>query len=310
MPQSTIAELNQSFAIEQSHTQLHIENNSGKLPIIHLHNAHATAKISLYGGQILSYRPHDVPHELMFLSEKALYQKGKAIRGGAPLCWPWFGADPENQGRPAHGFARTHLWQLLSTQSLSDGATRVILGLNDSPDTLVLWPHQFALELKMIIGKTLKLSLSTHNLSKQAMSISQAIHSYFAVGNIAQTEVVGLEQRHYIDKSKAGQNTLRTQDGSIQIEQEVDRIYLNSPCEVQIHDHTRQRRIRIQSTGSASTVVWNPWIEIAAQMADLNNDDYQRFICVETANVADNTIKIAAQAKHRMSVEYTIEALP
>ena len=85
MPAPTIAELNQTFAIEQSHTQLHIENGSGELPIIHLHNAHATAKISLYGGQILSYRPHDTTHELMFLSDKAFYQKGKAIRGGAPL---------------------------------------------------------------------------------------------------------------------------------------------------------------------------------------------------------------------------------
>ena len=310
MPAPTIAELNQTFAIEQSHTQLHIENGSGELPIIHLHNAHATAKISLYGGQILSYRPHDAPHELMFLSQKALYQKGKAIRGGAPLCWPWFGADPENQGRPAHGFARTRLWQLLSTQSLSDDTTRVVLGLNDSPDTLTLWPHRFALKLEIVIGKTLKLTLSTHNLSEQPMSISQAIHSYLAVGDIAQTQVVGLEQRRYIDKSKAGQNTLRTQDGSIQVEQEVDRIYLNSPSEVQIHDHAWQRRIQIRSTGSESTVVWNPWIEIAAQMADLNNDDYQRFICVETTNVADNTIKIAAQAQHRMEVEYTIEPLP
>ncbi len=309
MNEAELAALNQRFAIAHAHTQLHIENGLGELPIIHLHNPHATAKISLYGGQILSYHPHDATHELMFLSDKAFYQKGKAIRGGAPLCWPWFGADPENQGRPSHGFARTRLWQLHTTESLSDGATRMLLGLNDNPDTLTLWPHRFALELEIIIGKTLKLTLSTHNLSEQPMSISQAIHSYFAVGDIARTEVVGLEQLRYIDKSKAGQNTLRTQDGSIQVEQEVDRIYLNSSGEVQIHDHAWQRRIRIRSTGSQSTVVWNPWIEIAAQMADLNDDDYQRFICVETANVADNTIKIAAQDQHRMGVEYTIEPL-
>lgn len=305
----TTAELNQAFAIEQSHTQLRIENKVGEFPIIHLRNAHAEARISLYGAQILHYKPHDTAHDVLFLSDKAIYQSGKAIRGGAPLCWPWFGADPENQGRPAHGFARTSLWQLSTTESLNDGATRVVLRLNDSPDTLALWPYHFQLELDIIVGKTLKLSLSTHNLSDQPMTISQAIHTYFAVADIAQTEVYGLEQLHYVDKSKAGQNALRTQDGSIKVKQEVDRIYLNSPSEIEIYDQAWQRCIRIHSSGSQSTVVWNPWIEITANMIDLNDDDYQRFICVETTNVADDTAIIAPNASHRLTTEYTVEAL-
>ena len=305
----TTAELNQAFAIEQSHTQLRIENDIGEFPIIHLRNAHAEARISLYGAQILHYKPHDAAHDVLFLSDKAIYQSGKAIRGGAPLCWPWFGADPENQGRPAHGFARNRLWQLSTTESLNDGATRVVLRLNDSPDTLALWPYHFQLELEILVGKTLKLSLSTHNLSDQPMTISQAIHTYFTVADIAQTEVYGLEQLHYMDKSKAGQNALRTQDGSIKVKQEVDRIYLNSPSKIQIHDQAWQRCIRVHSSGSQSTVVWNPWIEITANMIDLNNDDYQRFICVETTNVADDTAIIAPNASHRLTAEYTIEPL-
>ena len=305
----TTAELNQAFAIEQSHTQLRIENHVGEFSIIHLRNAHAEARISLYGAQILHYKPHDTAHDVLFLSDKAIYQSGKAIRGGAPICWPWFGADPENQGRPAHGFARNRLWQLSTTESLNDGATRVVLRLNDSPDTLWLWPHHFQLELEIVVGKTLKLSLSTHNLSDQPMTISQAIHTYFAVADIAQTEVYGLEQLHYVDKSKAGQNALRTQDGSIKVKQEVDRIYLNSPSEIEIHDQAWQRCIRVHSSGSQSTVVWNPWIEITANMIDLNNDDYQRFICVETTNVADDTAIIAPNASHRLTTEYTVEAL-
>lgn len=305
----TTAELNQAFAIEQSHTQLRIENDIGEFPIIHLRNAHAEARISLYGAQILHYKPHNTAHDVLFLSDKAIYQSGKAIRGGAPICWPWFGADPENQGRPAHGFARNRLWQLSTTESLNDGATRVVLRLNDSPDTLWLWPHHFQLELEIVVGKTLKLSLSTHNLSDQPMTISQAIHTYFAVADIAQTEVYGLEQLHYVDKSKAGQNALRTQDGSIKVKQEVDRIYLHGPSAIQIHDQAWQRCIRIHSSGSQSTVVWNPWIEITANMIDLNNDDYQRFICVETANAADDTAIIAPNASHRLTAEYTVEAL-
>ena len=305
----TTAELNQAFAIEQSHTQLRIENHVGEFSIIHLRNAHAEARISLYGAQILHYKPHDTAHDVLFLSDKAIYQSGKAIRGGAPICWPWFGADPENQGRPAHGFARNRLWQLSTTESLNDDATRVVLRLNDSPDTLALWPYHFQLELEIVVGKTLKLSLSTHNLSDQPMTISQAIHTYFAVADIAQTEVYGLEQLHYMDKSKAGQNALRTQDGSIKVKQEVDRIYLNSPSKIQIHDQAWQRCIRVHSSGSQSTVVWNPWIEITANMIDLNNDDYQRFICVETTNVADDTAIIAPNASHRLTAEYTVEAL-
>ena len=305
----TAAELNQAFAIEQNHTQLRIENDIGEFPIIHLRNAHAEARISLYGAQILHYKPHDTAHDVLFLSDKAIYQSGKAIRGGAPICWPWFGADPDNQGRPAHGFARNRLWQLSTTESLNDDATRVVLRLNDSPDTLALWPYHFQLELEIVVGKTLKLSLSTHNLSDQPMTISQAIHTYFTVADIAQTEVYGLEQLHYMDKSKAGQNALRMQDGSIKVKQEVDRIYLNSPSEIEIHDQAWQRCLRIHSSGSQSTVVWNPWIEITANMIDLNNDDYQRFICAETANVADDTAIIAPNASHRLTAEYTIEPL-
>ena len=201
MPAPTTAELNQTFAIEHPHSQLHIENGAGEFPVIHVRNAHANAHISLYGAQVLAYQPHHAAHDLMFLSDQAIYQNGKAIRGGAPLCWPWFGPDPEGQGRPAHGFARTRLWQLRTTEVMNDGATRVTLGLKDDPETLALWPHQFTLELSITVGKTLTLSLSTHNLSAQPMNISQAIHSYFAIGSIAQTQVYGLEQCHYIDKS-------------------------------------------------------------------------------------------------------------
>ena len=309
MNKNELMALNQRFAIDQSQTQLRIENGLGELPIIHLHNAHASARISLYGGQILSYRPHDAAQDLMFLSEKAIYQKGKAIRGGAPLCWPWFGADPDKQGRPAHGFARTSLWELIDAETRQDNATRIVLQLTDTTDTRALWPHRFKLELEIIIGKTLELQLTTYNLNDHPINISQAIHTYFAVGDIAQTSVDGLNNCVYTDKSKLGNHTVYTQNGAITVQQEVDRIYLNTPDTANVHDHAWQRTIRIRNSGSHSTVVWNPWIEIAAQMTDLNDDDYQRFICVETANVADNKITLPAHASHRLGVEYTIRAI-
>ena len=307
MNEIELAALNQRFAIYQADIQLRIENGTGDLPIIHLRNPHAVALISLYGAQILSYRPHDAAQDLMFLSEKALYQKGKAIRGGAPLCWPWFGADADNRGRPSHGFARTSLWQLTTAEIHLENTTRIVLELNDTADTRTLWPYRFKLELEIIIGAALELKLTTHNLNDHPLTISQAIHTYFAIGNIEQTSVHGLENCHYIDKSKLGNNSLHTQKGVITVEQEVDRIYLNTPNTVRIHDHQWQRNIIIQSIGSQSTVVWNPWIDIAASMADLNDNDYQRFICVETTNVESDIVKIAPQAIYGIKVKYSIE---
>lgn len=307
MTETELTALNQRFALEQSTTQLHIENRLGNLPIIYLRNPHANARISLYGAQILAYQPHDAAQELMFLSEKAIYQKGTAIRGGAPLCWPWFGADPESQGRPSHGFARTSLWELIATQTRPDNATRIVLQLKDSADTHAIWPHRFKLELEIIVGTTLELKLTTHNPNKHPLTISQAIHTYFAVGDIAQTSVQGLDNCTYIDNSKLGKKTTHTQSGAITVQQEVDRIYLNTPNTISIHDSAWQRHIRIHSTGSQSTVVWNPWIEIATNMMDLNDDDYQRFICVESSNVESDVIKIAPHTNYSMWVKYAIE---
>lgn len=307
MNEIELAALNQRFAINQADTQLRIENGTGDLPIIHLRNPHAVARISLYGAQILSYRPHDAAQDLMFLSEKALYQKGKAIRGGAPLCWPWFGADPDNRGRPSHGFARTSMWELITTETYHENTTRIVLQLNDSDDTLAIWPHRFKLELEIIVGKTLELKLTTLNLNDHPLTISQAIHTYFAIGDIEQTSVQRLENCSYIDKSKLGNNTRHTQTGAITIQQEVDRIYLNTPNTIRIHDSQWQRNIDIHSAGSQSTVVWNPWIDIAASMADLNDNDYQRFICVETTNVESDIVKIAPHASYGIKAKYSIE---
>jgi len=300
-------ELNTQFAIAN---QLSFGQGNGDWPFIQIHNAHARATISLYGGQVLGFHPHHTTDDLMFLSERAFYEQGKAIKGGAPICWPWFGADTSGMNRGAHGFARNQLWRVVSTRELADdGATEVVLALNPSPKSLELWAHTFELTSTITVGKTLKIALVTCNTSDTPMHLTQAIHTYFKVGDIGQTQVLGLENTQYIDNAVGGNREIKPQMGAIDFTQEVDRIYTHTPPIMQIVDAAWQRNIQIQATGSHSTVVWNPWVDIAKKSADLNDGDYQKFVCVETANAADDCVQIAPNASHTLSAEYSITSL-
>lgn len=278
---------------------------NGGLPMINVSNDHADAVISVYAGQVLSFTPKGAA-DVLFVSDKAYYAEGKAIKGGVPICWPWFGADPEGKGRPAHGFMRTRMWSEWETRDNADGSTTVILGVESSPETLAIWPHAFRLAMEITVGKTLQLALVTRNTGDAAFTITQAMHTYFAVGYIAQTTVTGLEGTQYLDKAADGNGATKQQDGAISINSEVDRVYLGVLAELAIVDGALNRTIRITSSGNKTAVVWNPWAKIAAGMADLQDDDYTRFVCVETTNAADDVVEVAAGAEFRLVAEYSL----
>ena len=273
---------------------------------IEINNARAHATISTYAGQVLSYRPKTQQHDLLFVSEKAYYENGKAIKGGIPVCWPWFGADPDDLGRPAHGFVRNRQWDVVASESLADGSTKIILGLADSDDTRDLWPHPFRLTVEITVGDTLKIALKTHNTGDVPVTISQALHTYFYVGDINRVQVVGLDGTDYLDK--LDDFAQKTQSGPVTIDSEVDRIYKGVSGELVINDAALGRNIRIASRGCSTAVVWNPWVEIAAAMGDLEDDDYTRMICVETANAGPEIIEIAAGGEYVLEAEYAIES--
>jgi len=279
---------------------LKVIEGPGGLPMIEVDNAHATARISLYGGQVLAYRPRGAAADLLFASEQAQYQPGKAIRGGVPVCWPWFGPDPQGLGRPAHGLVRTRLWALRQTAALPGGETQVVLGLDDTADTRALWPHAFDLSLTITVGATLRLALTTRNTDTTPLTITQALHSYFAVGDIAQTRVQGLDGCAYTDKAAGAGGAVRTQRGDLTVSAEVDRVYSGVPAQLSIVDGALERRVRITSEGSHTAVVWNPWAAIAAGMADLQDDGYRRFICMETANAGAEVITLAPGSTHTL----------
>lgn len=298
----TIEQLNNRYALAG---QLRFVEGKGGLPFIEVGNTSATAVISVYSGQVLSYQPVHETHDLLFVSDAAYFEHGKAIKGGVPVCWPWFGADPEGKGRAAHGFVRNRMWSVLSTRAVNKGLTRISLGLTDSDATHALWPHAFALTLEISVGETLSLALITRNTGKQPCTITQALHTYFQVGDISQVSIRGLENAPYLDKVAGGVE--KTQQGVVSIAGEVDRVYTRAQRGQVIVDAALQRRIHISSQGSSTAVVWNPWEKICRDMADLRDDDYQHFVCVETANAADDIVKLAPGGEHRLQAEYRIE---
>ena len=303
----TLEDLNALHAIPD---QLAFIAGPGGLPLIEVHNAHARAQVSLHGGQVLRFQPDTASADLLFVSDRARYQTGTAIRGGVPVCWPWFGPDPEVLGRPNHGFARTKLWSVAGTTALPGGATRIALALTDTPDTRAIWPHRFRLTLEITVGPSLRLALLTRNTGDQPFTITQALHSYLAVGELAQTAVAGLDGCRYIDKAAGAPGARRQQLDAVTFAAEVDRIYTDAPAALSVQDGAGQRTLHIRSEGSRSAVVWNPGATLAAGMADLADDEYQHFVCVETANVADDAVAVPPGGEHRLVAEIGWQAGP
>jgi glucose-6-phosphate 1-epimerase len=301
------------MSIEQLNTQyglagqLKFVEGKGGFPFIEISNQSAKALISVYSGQVLSFQPLAEPEDVLFLSNQAYYQDGKAIKGGIPICWPWFGPDPEGLGRPSHGFVRNRLWSVVSTEATSETETKVTLGLANTAETQTIWPQSFELAIEISISNTLSVALVTRNLGDRAFSITQALHTYFKVGDISQVRVLGLENTQYLDKVES--SIQKTQPGAVAIAQEVDRVYTDVRGELAIVDAALGRQIRITSSGSKTAIVWNPWAKICSEMADLGDEDYKSFVCVETANAANEVVEVAPHSEYRLVANYTVERM-
>ncbi len=295
-------DLNKNFGITN---QIEFTQDKADFIYANIRSTQATAKISLYGGQVLSYKPLKAADDLLFLSDHAYYAKGKAIKGGIPVCWPWFGPDPANKGRPAHGFARTSQWNLLDTAAEKNASIRLSLGLKLNDTTRAFWEGNVEARLDIDVGENLQMTLTTFNTGNGPMQLTQALHTYFNVGDSSQASVTGLEGKTYIDK--VDQDNEKVQQGAVTISSEVDRIYTGVSNDLVIHDPVLERMIRIQSNGSTSTVVWNPWKEIAASMADLGDNDYPRMLCVETTNAGPDIVTIEPGEQYSLSAVYRID---
>jgi glucose-6-phosphate 1-epimerase len=299
-----ISQLNQDFGIPGS---LSFSEKVSGFPLIEITNDCATALISLYGGHVMAFKPVGAAQDLLYFSDSAVFKMGKALRGGIPICWPWFGGHPTETSKPSHGVARNMMWQVSSTETTTTGATRVILTLTDTPDTRQVWDYGFELAIAITVGTTLDLELITRNTGEKAFEITQALHTYFNIGDVQQVKVLGLDGCNYIDKVDGEQ--VKTQLGEVAIAAEVDRVYMGAPTELTVADPALGRKIRITSKNSTTAIVWNPWIDKAIAMGDLGDNDYQRMICVETANAAQEIITVQPQSDFRLGVSYSSENL-
>ncbi len=206
--------LNEQFANEN----VSFSNRGDDFTIVDIHNEHADASICLQGAQVISWTPAgEMP--VIWTSDTAYYQHGKSVRGGVPVCWPWFGAHSKDDTLPAHGFVRTQNWNLQSVQSVQDGSTALTFGFDFSTGTYP-WDSQCELTIKIIIGQRLEMHLQTQNSDQQAFSITEALHTYFRVSDVRQVTIAGLEDCRYLDKVDAFKE--KKQTGKITIDSEVD----------------------------------------------------------------------------------------
>jgi len=262
---------------------------------VEVFNASARAKIALQGAHLFHYECVD-EGPLLWLSGRSLFEIGRVIRGGVPVCWPWFGKHPTNSELPQHGFARSSVWELVEVKEIDEHTTEVILQLKPSAESLQLWPHKFELLLAITVGNTLTLALTTRNCDAPAFEFTAALHSYFAVENIEKVYVEGLADKSYFDKVTGEE---RTQQGNLTVSKEVDRIYRKVDYPVSLHDQTRT--IRIDAQGSSSAVVWNPWIEKCVAMADMKDDAYKTMLCIEAANAPGDARMLATGEEHTLT---------
>ncbi|MEO1857887.1 MAG: D-hexose-6-phosphate mutarotase [Rubritalea sp.] len=281
--------------------ELWYEDFAPGYPTIRISNAHASATIALHGAHVIDWIPRD-QEPVIFTSREAIFTEGKAIRGGIPICWPWFGAHPNDQSMPAHGVARNRFWQLASSHSTEE-FTEVTLQLNTQ--TIDICQDDTSVSLTIRVGQSLSLALKTTNNGNTPVTIGGALHSYFYVSDIGKTTLSGLENSTYLD---ALDGTTKLQEGSIHFKSEVDTVYLQTDKTVVIHDPGFKRDITVEKTGSLSTVVWNPWTEKSKSLADLADDEFHDFVCVETSNALEDVYNLAPGAEHSLTA--TISAIP
>lgn len=299
----TLTDLNQRFAIPG---HIAFREGPGGLVVAEVANALAESSIALQGAHVMTFQPRG-QEPVIWLSKFAKFAPGKSIRGGVPVCWPWFGPHATDAALPGHGFARTVMWQVLETKALADGASFLRFGLVENDTTRAQWPHASSAELEVTVGSALKVELVTRNKGNAPFMLGEALHTYFHISDVAKMKIAGLDGCDYLDK--VGPTTRKTQHGAIVIESEVDRVYLDTSADLLIEDSGLKRRIRIASQSARSAVVWNPWTEKADKMGDFGPEGHRGMVCVETANAVDNVVTVQPGEEHRMVAIYSVEAL-
>jgi len=284
------------------------QDDSG-LQYLEIDNPLATAKIALQGAHVIAWQPKFLSAPVLWTSSNARFAKGRSIRGGVPICWPWFGNHPTDSTFCPHGFARVIPWRVMDVDATPTGATRITLIMQVTDEAKRQLSYPYELSLVITIGRRFRVELATTNHAEHPFVISEALHTYFNVSDIGNIEITGLQDYVYADKrlkyERNVEHNALTFDGG-----EYDRVYIDHSSDCAIHDEGYNRIIHVSKSGSSTTVVWNPGEEKVAQMSDMGTgDEWRKSICVETTNALDNMVVINPGRKHVLSAEYSVETM-
>jgi glucose-6-phosphate 1-epimerase len=274
-----------------------VSSGDGGLTKVSLTPPGAEAAVYLHGACLTRYQPAGQP-PLLFCSQTSKYEPGKAIRGGVPIIFPWFGPHPTDPQKGQHGFARLAAWEIAETRQNPDGSATVVLALESSPSTRAAWPHDFSLRYAITVGASLDMALTTTNTGSAEFSFDEALHTYFTVSDVRRITITGLENTPYLDKVEGGKRKEQGEE-PLRLTGETDRVFLGTEGPCTIHDPVHPP-IVITKEGSRCTVVWNPWETKAEAAPDMAGGQWPSFVCVEAVNTADYTVSLAPGASHTL----------
>lgn len=285
---------------------LNVEKLPSGVSVIHVANEFSEASISLFGGQVLSWKPRGESVPVLWTSPLAKFDGNTPIRGGAPICWPWFGKHPTMSCVPSHGYARLCTWDLDHAVELDDGRLELSMLLPHTAQfgARIAYLH---LSVRIVIGTTLEVELTTHNKSASPISITEGLHTYFNVSDVGNVFVQGLDGCAYVDLTDDDRR--HSQSGPITFNGEVGRIFVDCDRATVIEDRKLERAIHVSGAGSRSIAVWNPGLEVASKMADLGSEGWRNMVCVETANALENAILVEEEQKHKLVSIYSVSKL-
>ena len=298
----TLADLNRRFGIPDI---AQVVEGKGGLPMVQVGAPSAAGEMYLHGGHVTSWNQ---PASRKFFSSRpnSLWADGHAIRGGVPICFPWFGDKADDPHAPAHGFVRTKSWQLESIEQTGDAVT-VSMSTASDADTKKWWPADFRLLHRATFGAELVLELVMTNPGSTAARFEEAMHAYHRVGDAARATVSGLDRTAYLDKTDSFRK--KVQQGDVVIDSETDRVYLDTRHPLTLSDPVLHRQIQVTKQNSQTTVVWNPWVQGARKLADLAGDQWKQMLCIETSNVGDFAVELAPGQQHSMTATVRVNDL-
>jgi glucose-6-phosphate 1-epimerase len=282
-------------------------DGAGGLPLLRVFTPTTSGEVYLHGAHISAWTPAG-EDPVIWMSKASAFAAGEPIRGGIPICFPWFGPGRDSGMSPVHGFARLAHWSLIGAEG-GDGAATLTFRLTDSDvarlPSVQAWQYAFELTYAVTFGAELAIDMTVRNTGEEAYSFEEALHAYFAVKDITGVRIEGLDGSQFLDRAPNASTEPGRQVGAVTFTGETDRVYSSTDAS-SIIDSAGRRVISVAKDASANTVVWNPWIDKAAAMPDFGDDEWPNMVCVETANVLEQALNLEAGHAHTMSTRYSV----